>query len=95
MVSFDKGDASNNTCTDNMFPAASVFKIVTAAAAIEKYQFDPDTPLTYNGRKYTLYRSQLKENRTKWTHEISLKDSFAQSVNPVFGKIGALYLANR
>ena len=92
MVSFDKGDASNNTCTDNMFPAASVFKIVTAAAAIEKYQFDPDTPLTYNGRKYTLYRSQLKENRTKWTHEISLKDSFAQSVNPVFGKIGALYL---
>jgi len=92
MVSFDKDDASNNLCLENRFPAASVFKIVTAAAAIEKHDFKPDTQMTYNGRKYTLYKSQLKEKRNRWTRKISLRDSFAQSINPVFGKLGALYL---
>lgn len=92
MVSFDKNDAENNLCTENNFPAASVFKIVTAAAAIEKHNFKPNTVMRYNGKKYTLYKSQLKEKRNKWTRKITLKDSFAQSVNPVFGKLGALYL---
>ena len=92
MVGFDKENASGNPCVDNRFPAASIFKIVTAAAAIEKHQFTSNTPLTYNGQKHTLYRSQLKEKRNKWTRKTTLKDSFAQSVNPVFGKIGALVL---
>ena len=92
MVGFDKNDSSNNPCVNSQFPAASVFKIVTAAAAIEKYHFNPDTPMTYNGRKYTLYKSQLKDKKNKWTRKITLRDSFAQSVNPVFGKIGALML---
>ncbi len=92
MVSFDKNDSANNLCIDSRFPAASVFKIVTAAAAIEKYNFDSATPMTYNGRKYTLYKSQLKETNNKWTRKIMFKDSFAQSINPVFGKIGSLYL---
>ena len=92
MVGFDKNDSSNNPCVDSHFPAASIFKIVTAAAVIEQFGYGPDTQLTYNGRKYTLYKSQLKEKKNKWTRNISLKDSFAQSVNPVFGKIGALVL---
>jgi len=92
MVSFDKEDATNNLCLNSHFPAASIFKVVTAAAAIEKHHFKPNTVMTYNGKKYTLYKSQLKEKKNKWTRKITLKDSFAQSVNPVFGKLGALHL---
>jgi len=92
MVSFNKTDPSNNPCLDNRFPAASIFKIVTASAAIEKYGFSSNHVFTYNGMKHTLYKSQLKERKNRYTNKITFKDAFAQSVNPVFGKIGSLYL---
>ena len=92
MVGYDKTDPLGNPCLDNRFPAASIFKIVTAAAAIEKCGFDSDSRFTYNGRKYTLYKSQLKERINKYTNRITFQDSFAQSINPVFGKIGTHYL---
>ena len=92
MVSFNKTDPSNNPCLDNRFPAASIFKIVTASAAIEKYGFSSNHVFTYNGMKHTLYKSQLKERKSRYTNRITFKDAFAQSVNPVFGKIGSLYL---
>ena len=92
MVSFDKTNAANNPCLESIFPAASIFKIVTASAAVEKYGFGPNHIFTFNGMKHTLYRSQLKDRKTRYTNRIKFKDAFAQSVNPVFGKIGALYL---
>ena len=88
MVSYDKKKQSSNTCIEKRFPAASVFKIVTAAAAIEKCGFTGDSVLKYSGGKHTLYRSQLKRKTKRKTENISFKDSFAQSINPVFGKIG-------
>ena len=89
MVGIDRDQPSSNPCLDNRFPAASIFKIVTAAAAIEQCQFTPETKMTFNGGKYTLYKSQLKNTVNRYTNTISFRDSFAQSVNPVFGKIGA------
>ncbi len=92
MVGVNTDAPGSNPCVDSSFPAASVFKIVTAAAAIEACGFDPGTPLKYNGRKYTLYKSQLTGKVNRYTHTVSFRDSFAQSINPVFGKIGARYL---
>ena len=92
MVGFDKTDPSNNPCVDSRFPAASIFKIVTASAVVEKCGFNPSSKLSYNGKKHTLYKSQLKDRTNKYTNRITFRESFAQSVNPVFGKIGALYL---
>ena len=89
MVGVNQDHSSSNPCFDNRFPAASIFKIVTAAAAIEQSHFTPQTILTFNGGKYTLYKSQLKNTVNRYTNTISFRDSFAQSVNPVFGKIGA------
>lgn len=89
MVGVDADHSSANPCLDNQFPAASIFKIVTAAAAIEQFNYTPDTKLTFNGGKYTLYKSQLKNTVNRYTNTISFRDSFAQSVNPVFGKIGS------
>ena len=88
MAGFDRDADEANPCTSKCFPAASIFKMVTAAAAIESKNFSPETTLHFNGRKHTLYKSQLKEIRNRWTVKITLRDSFAQSVNPVFGKIG-------
>jgi cell division protein FtsI/penicillin-binding protein 2 len=92
LVGYDKSDPQNNPCLDSSFPAASIFKIITAAAALEKGNLGLNSKLQYNGGKYTLYKSQLKEKTNKYTNKISLKDAFAKSVNPVFGKLGSLYL---
>jgi cell division protein FtsI/penicillin-binding protein 2 len=92
IVGYDKTDPLKNPCTESAFPAASIFKIITAAAAIEKCNLRLDSVLKFNGRKHTLYRSQLKDKTNKYTNKISLKNAFAKSVNPVFGKLGALYL---
>jgi len=89
MAGYDKDAPGSNPCIDSRFPAASIFKIITAAAAIEKLNVDPDSEFTYNGRKHTLYKSQLQEKTNRYTNRITLTDSFAQSVNPVFGKLGA------
>ncbi|MDZ7832361.1 MAG: penicillin-binding transpeptidase domain-containing protein [Desulfobacterales bacterium] len=88
MVSFDRTGENSNVCTRPDFPAASLIKIVTAGAAIEEYGFRPTTPVSFNGRKYTLYKSQLKTNEHRYTNHITFEDSFADSINPVFGKIG-------
>lgn len=89
MVGFDRLKPANNPCLDSIFPAASIFKIITAAAAVEKIGLNQGSSLSYTGGKHTLYKSQLTDKYTKYTQNITLKDSFAQSVNPVFGKIGS------
>ena len=89
MVGHDKTDPSRNPCLESRFPAASVFKIITAAAAVETCDLDPGSMLNYSGGKYTLTKSQIQAKSPKNANRITLKDSFAQSINPVFGKLGA------
>ena len=92
LAGFNKTDPNSNPCLLSRFPAASVFKIVTAAAAVEHCGYQADTRLHFNGFKHTLYRSQLKDRINAYTNTMTFKDSFAQSVNPVFGKLGSLRL---
>ncbi len=92
MVGHDRTDPNANPCVAGRFPAASIFKIVTAAAAVEECGLESDSIIEYRGRKYTLYKSQLRADAGRGAHSMSLRDSFAQSVNPVFGKLGIHYL---
>ena len=75
-------------CLKADFPAASLFKIVSAAAALETAGFTPDRAVYYQGRSHTLYKSQLKEKRGRWVTETTFRKAFARSVNSVFGKLG-------
>ncbi len=95
MAGFNKIDPDRDPCLMADYPAASLFKIVTAAAAIEEKGYTARTRLKFNGYKHTLYKRQLTDKTNRYTNKISFRDSFAQSVNPVFGKIGALYLDQR
>ena len=70
------------------YPAASLFKITTAAAALEKGLLNPESIMTFTGRPHTLYRRDLSEKVYRWSNRINLRSAFARSVNPVFGKIG-------
>jgi len=89
MAGYDRVNPGGNPCLDSRFPAASIFKIITAAAAVETHDLDPGSILKFSGGKYTLYKSQIDPRPSRFANQITLKDSFAQSVNPVFGKLGA------
>ena len=67
-------------------PAASIFKIVSAAHLIDKTKVTKDTVFTYNGKSTTLYKYQLKDKKNKWTRKRSFEKAFASSNNVIFGK---------
>lgn len=71
------------------FPAASLFKIVTAAAALDTNILTPESELNFYGANHTLYKKNLfQKQNLPWERTISLKAAFGQSINTVFGKIG-------
>ncbi|MGD9299955.1 MAG: penicillin-binding transpeptidase domain-containing protein [Desulfobacterales bacterium] len=88
MVNYDANGHSDNLCLQANFPAASLFKIVTAAAALEGANLSLDQSLYYRGSKHTLYKSQLKTKKDRWTTRTKFRKAFALSNNAVFGKIG-------
>lgn len=90
----------NETATENFaikanFPAASIFKVVTASAVIDSKKANPDTIVAFNGANHTLYKknvTDLRENR--WTRYMTIREAFSRSVNTVFGKLGLFYIGH-
>lgn len=67
-------------------PAASVFKVITAADLLENGDLDESDIFHFNGKSTTLYKYQLKNKLTRWTRKTTLQKAFAMSNNVVFGK---------
>ena len=75
------------------YPAASTFKLITAAAVIEEGKAKPETVFSFNGKSTSLYRRQVfQTENNKWTRRMSFTTAFAKSVNPIFGRLGAKVL---
>jgi peptidoglycan glycosyltransferase len=91
MVSYTRdGPHEENLALKGTFPSASVFKVVTAAAALSENKLQPETLIPYSGRDHTLYKKTvLKAGMYGGSRQASLKQAFARSINTVFGKIGA------
>jgi peptidoglycan glycosyltransferase len=86
-------EIEGNPALEYTFPSASVFKVVTAAAALEERKANPSTLIAYAGRNHTLYKYQvLKERVSGWIRQISFKEAFAKSINTVFGRLAVFEL---
>lgn len=72
----------------NTHPAASIFKVITAADLLENTHIKTDTEFSFTGRSTTLYRHQLKEpsGRRRWLRTLDLQKAFATSNNVIFGR---------
>ena len=81
-------ELEDDSLASRTFPSASVFKVVTAAAAIEEQKANPYTLIPYSGKDHTLYKSQIRDRLGGWRRISSLKEAFAKSINTVFGRIG-------
>lgn len=83
------GEPVGNLTVHSDFPAASLFKIVTAAAVIDQDIASPDTIYEFNGKDTSLYKKNvLRHKRNKWTRSVSLSTAFGRSINTVFGRMG-------
>lgn len=71
----------------NSHPAASVFKVITAADLLENTHIKTNTEFHFTGRSTTLYRHQLKEpTNRRWARGLDLERAFATSNNVIFGR---------
>lgn len=94
LSSFVKADEQwDNLVMRADYPAASVFKMITAAAGLDSGKLKADTIIPFNGKSTSLYKKQVLKHKTnKWTRNPTLKESFAKSINPVFARIGVFDL---
>ncbi len=74
------------------FPAASLFKLVTTTAALEKSPIGPLTPVAYRGGNYTLNRWNYLPNPKSDRRKMSLAEALGKSCNPVFARVALRYL---
>lgn len=75
------------------FPAASLFKIISAAAALEKSNILPETNIKYRGGDYTLNRYNYKPMVSRDKRAMTLELALAKSCNPVFARIALQHLS--
>ncbi len=87
-VDYTRGTKSfgKNLTFSSTNPAASVFKVITAADLVENAEMSSDSVFTYRGKSTTLYKYQLKDKKTKWTRQVPFGRAFASSNNVVFAK---------
>ena len=88
MAGYDANGSKGDLSLKADYPAASLFKIVSAAAALESAGFTPDKTLHFRGRRHTLYKNQLKTSKGRWSTKTTFRKAFALSNNSVFGKMG-------
>ena len=94
LTSFIKQEeALDNLVMRSEYPAASVFKMITAAAGLDTGKISPSTVIPFNGKSTSLYKKQVLSHKdNKWTRRPTFKESFAKSMNPVFGQVGVFKL---
>jgi cell division protein FtsI/penicillin-binding protein 2 len=76
----------------NGFPAASLFKVVTAAAAVEEAGIEPDSLIQFRGGTYTLNQGNYIPNPAADRRVMSVGEALGRSCNPVFGRLGSTLL---
>lgn len=77
------------------FPAASLAKLVTIAAAMESNRYSLNTPIPMIGRHHTLYLNQLRVPEKYNGPTMELSEAFARSANPPMAIVGKTIGAKR
>lgn len=91
MAEHSEADPSlRGLCTQALFPAASVFKVVTAAALLES-GVSPQVSTCFHGGKRAINPALLKDS-SKDRHCETMVEAMAHSANVVFAKLSQQHL---
>ncbi len=77
-----------NACY-NLYPMASLFKIITATAALEQKKVSPDTVFAFNGKLTSENPKYWGVTTRRKGQEMPLAVAMGKSVNPVFGRLAS------
>jgi penicillin-binding protein A len=70
------------------YPAASVFKIITAACALETGSLNYDSSVSFRGNQYRLGPTKISQS-SKWEHQTHFDEALGKSNNVVFGRVAS------
>jgi cell division protein FtsI/penicillin-binding protein 2 len=73
-------------------PAASVFKVVTGSALIERANLNADTKQCYHGGRSRISSNELREDPAKDKWCATLGEAMGRSLNVVFGRLAQKHL---
>ncbi len=75
-----------------LYPAASLVKVITAAAALEKGDLTPEEEIVYRGGIYRITRRNIHARGGRGARRMSLEQAIAKSANSVFGKVAVQHV---
>jgi len=75
------------------FPAASLFKLATAAAALDAGVLGPYSKIYFRGGNYTLNINNFKPDQGRDRRCMSLAEGLGKSCNPVFARVALQHLS--
>ncbi|NWF56905.1 MAG: hypothetical protein HXY45_19145 [Syntrophaceae bacterium] len=76
------------------YPAASVFKIITAASALEKGALSYNSSVSFRGNQYRLGPSKI-HTTSKWENQTQFDEALGKSNNVVFGRVSSQLVGSR
>jgi cell division protein FtsI/penicillin-binding protein 2 len=76
-------------CFTQLYPMASLFKIVTASAALELNKVTPETVFPFRGRLTSENPSYWNVIPGRRSQEMTLSMAMGKSVNPVYGRLAS------
>jgi cell division protein FtsI/penicillin-binding protein 2 len=90
MTSYSAADApwTRGACFD-LYPMASLFKIITASAALETKRITPETVVEFRGRPYSENPRYWDASPRGKNNRMDVTYAMAKSVNPVYGRVAS------
>lgn len=71
----------------NLYPMASLFKIITAAAALESRKINPETVIEFRGNSYSENPRYWEVSPRGKNNRMDVTSAMGKSINPVYGRL--------
>ncbi len=75
------------------YPAASLFKIITATDALSQHKITPNTRIHFHGCLYCIGPAFWHNDRRRDRLDLTVSEALGRSINVVFAKIALRYLS--
>ena len=73
----------------DLYPMASLFKIVTASAALENNKITPETVIEFRGNSYSENPRYWEASPKGKNNRMDVTYAMGKSINPVYGRVAA------
>ena len=91
----DKSKSLKSAALHAGYPAASLFKVVTSAAALEQTQLAPKTKVRFRGGNHTLNKYNYAPSAQRDNRSMTLEEALGKSCNAVFARVALQHLSKK